>query len=494
MKNENMSKSPSLKINILLNMFYQVLTVITPLITAPYISRVLQADGVGINSYTASLLTIFTLFAALGTASYGKKIIAGFRDDIKSYSKAFWEIELITLFTTSIFLVAWVIFALLYVSYRPYMLVLSFTLLATLFDISWLYGGLERFQYAVFVNATYKVTSVFFIFMLVKTKNDLLMYTAITSISTLLGTASMWLFLPKYIIKVHIDLSSLKQHFKSTVVYFGPSIATSIYTVLDKTLIGIITRSDLQNGYYEQATKIISIVKSICFDAINVVMMARASFIFSQNDEKKLSDICDTTYHLTSLLSVAACFGIIGVSKTFVPVFFGEGYIPVVVLLDILAVVVIVIGISSVANTIYYFAGGHMRNATKLILIGSGTNLILNIALIPFLGSYGAAIATLIAESIITILFINGTNGFIKWIDIIRFFGKKLCSGLIMLITILILDRNMLNINNYVKLATEIMTGAIVYIIILIILKDSSILLGKEYIAKIIIKRGDFNG
>lgn len=474
----NKEKNPSLKMNIALNMLYEVLVVVTPLITAPYVSRVLQADGVGINSYTTSLLTYFTLFASLGTANYGKKVIASHRDDISSYSKAFWEMQLIKLFTTTICLMIWIVFAILYKQYTAYMLVLSFTLLGALFDISWLYGGLEKFQYTVTVNSLFKIASVICIFIFVNDKDDVLVYTAIMAISTLLGNVSMWLFLPKQVIITKIECSSIIKHLRGTLVYFGPTIATSIYTVLDKTLIGIITDSNLQNGYYEQATKIINIVKSVCFNSINGVMVARASFLYSHNNIVELNKIKDISYHIIAFLSIGACFGLTGISDIFVPFFFGEGYDSVVGLIAILSIVVVVIGISSVANTVYYVAGGYMRKATKLILIGSLTNLILNVVLITKYQAIGAAISTLIAESIITILFVHGTEGFIKWSDIASVIWKKIVAGIVMLICILMIKRIIVGMNDAAMLAVMISAGALVYILILALLRDPSLRYG----------------
>ncbi len=485
----NMKKQVSLRFNIFLSMMYEILMIITPLITAPYISRVLQPEGVGINSYVSSILTYFTLFAALGTASYGKRVIASLRNNIKEYSKAFWEIELITVFTTGICLLLWIILSLLYTAYTPYMLVLSFTLIATLFDISWLYGGLEKFQYTVSINSICKIISIICIFNFVKDKNDVLLYTTISSVSTLLGSATMWLFLPKQIVKTNIKFDSIKKHLKGTVVYFVPAVATSIYTLLDKVLIGIITTNNAENGYYEQATKIMGIIKSVCYGAINGVMMARASFLFSQNDKAQLLELRDSTYHLTSFLSVGACFGIIGISSILVPIFFGDGYSPVTILLYILAPVIISICISSVLNTIYYIAGGKMKEATKLVLIGATLNFFLNIILINKLGSYGAAIATTIAECVIAILFINGTNGFIKWSEILNLFIKKIISGILMLCAILILQKIFSTINSYYLLMLEILCGICVYCISLIILKDTSISIAKKFLISKIFKR-----
>ncbi len=490
---KNINKQISLKFNIFLNMMYEILLIIAPLITAPYISRVLQPEGVGINSYVSSLLTYFTLFATLGTASYGKRIIAGARDNTKEYSKAFWEIELITVFTTGICLLLWIILSLLYTNYTPYMLVLSFTLISSLFDISWLYGGLEKFQYTVSVNSICKIISIFCIFIFVKNKNDVLLYTTITSLSTFIGTATMWIFLPKEVVKANIEFNSIKKHLKGTLIYFVPAIATSIYTVLDKTLIGIITNSDSENGYYEQATKVLNVIKAVCFGAINGVMMARASFLFSQNDKNKLIELRNSAFQLTSFLSVGACFGIIGTAHSFVPIFFGDGYSPVITLLYILASVIIIICISSALNDIYYKAGGKMKEATKFVLVGATLNFVLNIILINKLGAYGAAIATIIAESVVTILFVNGTNGFIKWSDIYYFFIKKIIAGILMLCVIFILNKIFSTISNYFLIMLDILCGICVYCISLIILKDTSVSIVMNYLTKKILKRkGEF--
>ena len=477
MKKKRLNNSHSLKVNIIFNLLYELLVVFTPFITAPYVSRVLQPEGVGINSYTNSLLMYFTLFAALGTGSYGKKIISGLRDKIELYSEAFWEIEIISILMGSIFLVLWILFSLFYKQYRPYMLILSFTLLATLFDISWLYGGLEKFQYIVGINSVFKIISVIAIFLFVKTEDDVLKYTAIISLSMLSGSISMWLFLPQYVIRTNIKFSSLIKHFKGTIQYFVPSIATSIYTILDKTLIGIITDSNSQNGYYEQATKIINIIKSVCFNAINGVIMARVSYLYTQNDEKELKKIKDKSFDLISFLSVGACFGIIGISSVFVPLFFGDEYGPVIILLKILAIAIVIICLSSVANTTYYLPCDKIHKAAKRLMFGAGINILLNFLMIPFLHSYGAAAATLISESIITFLFVNGTNGFIKWSDIWQIMWKKICAGLVMLLALVMLQNIFIELSKIILLCTEILIGGIVYILSLTLLKDISIMI-----------------
>lgn len=189
-----MSNKPSLKKNIFLNVFYEIICVIAPFITAPYVSRVLQSSGVGIYSYTQSLVTYFTMFAALGTGTYGLREIAMCRDDKEQYSRTFWGIEIISVCTSVLSLIVWFFIAYLYASYRIYLLILSLNILSTLFDISWFYRGLEKFQYTILINSVAKILNIVLIFLFVKTPSDTWIYVLITALSTLLGNVSMWVF------------------------------------------------------------------------------------------------------------------------------------------------------------------------------------------------------------------------------------------------------------------------------------------------------------
>ena len=183
-----MSKeNPSIKKNLILSTFYQILTMIAPLITAPYVSRVIGSDGVGIYSYTNSLQLYFSMFAALGTVAYGSREIARVRTDKQQRSKLFWEIELLTIFTSTACIGIWLIMAILYKSYSIYLLILTANIFATMFDISWFYTGLEQFKYTVTQNSIFKILSIISIFIFVKDENDVAIYIAILAFSMLLG-------------------------------------------------------------------------------------------------------------------------------------------------------------------------------------------------------------------------------------------------------------------------------------------------------------------
>ena len=209
-----MENKPSVKKNYIYSLLYQILTMITPFITAPYVARVLGADGVGIYSYTQSYMTYFTLAAALGTASYGMREIAQCRDRKEEYSKKFWEIELLSVFTTLVCLLAWIVLIVFSSTYKEYFIALIPSLIATMFDISWFYTGHEKIGYTVLWNAICKIAGVICIFVFIKNKSDVALYIFLNSFILMLGNISMWVFLPKMLVRVNPKEFCLKKHFQ----------------------------------------------------------------------------------------------------------------------------------------------------------------------------------------------------------------------------------------------------------------------------------------
>lgn len=497
MKSATTGKSTSIKINLILNTLYEVLLIIAPLITTPYVSRVLRPEGVGIFSYSSSLVTYFTMAAVIGTATYGKREIARLRDDKKACSRAFWEIEIIKVVTTLTCTLLWLIFSFCYKEYSIYMLILSLTLFGQLFDISWFFGGLEKFKYSVGVNSLIKLLSVACIFIFVKHQNDLSIYILICSLNTLLGFVSMWFFLPKHICKTTISKDETMKHFKNSIIYFLPTIAISVYTVLDKTLIGLIVKenANAQNGFYEEATKITNLIKGFCFGAINGVMTARASYLYEKKDFTGFKRVIDSTYNLTTFLTVGACFGIIAVANTFVPIFFGPGYDSVTILLYILSPVSLCVCISNVAGTIFYNPANRIKLGSLLLMIGSIANLLLNLALIPIISSYGAAIGSLVAEFIIAILFVVFTKGFITIKMIIKYLFCKLLAGVFMFLFVRGLSNSLEQVMPGIPLLiVEVIVGVIVYTAVLYLLKDDSVQEVMHYFREKINKFKKHNG
>lgn len=473
-KKNNANKT--LSFNVILNTLYEILIVITPLLTAPYVSRVLGSEGVGIYSYTYSLVNYFMMIAALGTVSYGCRVIAINRMNKSDYSKSFWEIQTLSVITSLLSLSVWLVISFVYKGYEIYMLILSFNILSSLFNISWLYAGLEKFKYTIAINAIVKILSVITIFIFINSKDDVWLYILINSLALFLGNLSMWFFLPKTVNKPNFRNFSLKAHFKKTLVFFIPTISSTIYTMIDKTLIGLITSDASQNGYYEQATKIINIAKSVCIFGINGVMTSRANYLFTKDDLSEAKSLFNLTLNMTSFLSIGACFGLFAISYRFVPIFFGDEFAPTIPILFALAPLLILICISNTLYQVYYCPSGKVKQASIYMIIGMIVNVILNVVLIYFFKAIGAAVASIVAEFVICLLMIIGSKGFFNFRELIGILWKKIIPGILMFGCVFCLEY-FLNglLNSIILLLINIIIGIIIYLLFIVIFKDQSL-------------------
>jgi len=293
----------------------------------------------------------------------------------------------------------------------------------------------------------------------------------------------MWLYLKRFIIKVDLKSLKIKGHFKETLVYFIPTIATSIYTILDKTLIGLITKDAYQNGYYEQTTKIINMVKSLTFSAVNAVVGSRVAFLFSEKKYSEIKKRINDSLNYILLLGIGSCFGIISVASHFVPVFFGEGYSPVINLLKFMSPIVIIIGISNCLGSHYYTPGGYRKQSAMYICVGAVVNLICNIILIPLIGVDGAVAGSIIAEMVITILYIKNCRGFLITSQVLKLSIKKIISGVVMYAIVSAVSSKLKC--SVFSLFFEVLLGILVYSLSLVLLKDDSVAIIKQLTKRI---------
>ena len=339
-----MSEQPSLKKNIAISTVYQVLLIILPIITAPYVARVLGPDQSGIYDYTNSIQTYFAMFAALGTATYGAREIARVRNDAAMRSKLFWEIELMTVMTSTVCIIIWFIFIAITTHYKVIYLVLTMGLFSTMFDISWFFAGMEQFKYTVTKNAACKLIGVVLMFLFVKKPDDLLLYIIIITASTMIGNLSMWLYVPRFVQKVDFKTLTFRRHFRETLIYFVPSIATSVYTVLDRMLIGVITKNKAENGFYHYTMQIINMMKALTFSSLNMVLGSRIAYLFAEEKYDEIKERIRDSINYILFMGIGICFGLSGVAKRFVPIFLGPGYDRVIVMLMLMSPIVVIIG------------------------------------------------------------------------------------------------------------------------------------------------------
>ncbi len=467
-----MSQAPSLKKNIALSTMYQILLVVLPFITAPYVSRVIGPEGSGINSYTNSIQTYFSMFAALGTASYGAREISRERDNVERRSVLFWEIELMTVITSLVCIVVWFVMIQFSGRYKVYFLALTMGLFSTMFDISWFFTGIEQFKYTVAKNALFKLAGVVLMFLFVKKESDLLLYIIIMAASQMLGNLSMWMYMPRFLTKVDRRQFKLGHHFRETLIYFVPSIATSIYTVLDRSLIQWITKNDAENGYYQYATQIINIMKALTFASLNTVLGSRIAYLFAEEKYDEIKSRINDSINYILFMGIGICFGLIGIAPRFVPAYLGERYDRVVPMLILMSPIIVVIGVSNCLGSQYYTPSGKRSLSAKFIIAGAITNLCLNLVLIPKFWGYGAIVASLLAELVITVLYLKFCDGYFDPRTLWREGWKKFIAGASMLCMIKLVDRFLAG-NDLIAVIVEFCVGSATYLLLIWLLKDS---------------------
>lgn len=475
----------SIKKNYVYNLTYQILTLITPLITTPYLSRVFGADGIGTCSYIESISSYFVLFATLGLTTFGQRETSYVQDDRKKRSIIFWETNIIELIASTLCIVAYVVFSFSQTNYKLY-LVLVLNLFSVIANISWLFQGMEEFGKIVLRNIIFKIINIVYIFTFVKTKDDIIIYLFGVAFFGLINNLSYWISVPQYIDRPILKELHPSKHIKTVIALFVPTIAMQVYTVLDKTMIGVITNNSFENGYYEQALKIARLVLTIV-TSLGTVMIPRIGYHYSKGDMEIVKQYMYRAYKFVWLCGVPLTLGLIAVSNNFVPWFFGDGYDKVVSLLGILSFLILAIGINNVTGMQYLIPTKRENTFSLTVIIGALTNFVLNFLLIQMFQSMGAAIASVVAETTIAIIQIYIVRKELSPFEIVKCGLHYFIAGGLMFITLM-------QIRGYFNASVLhtfelVVIGAIIYGSVLLVMKDEFLLSNIYKIFKKIIKR-----
>lgn len=458
--------------NYLYNLTYQILTLIVPLITTPYVSRVLGAKGVGIYSYTNSIIQYFILFGCIGLNLYGQREIAYVQQDKEKRSRVFWELAALRTITVSISLVLFYFTLASNSQYSYVYIIMMLDILASMIDISWFFQGVEDFRKIVVRNFFIKLAGVAVVFLFVRTARDLRLYVLCHSATLFLGNLSMWFYMPKLLKKVSIKELQFFRHIKPTVILFVPQIATSVYTILDKTMIGYLTGVEEEVAYYEQGQKIVKIVLALV-TSLGTVMMPRVANLFKLKETDKIKQYLSKSFRFVFFLSFPMMFGLAAVSCNLVPWFFGSGYDEVIPNMMVISPIIVFISLSSIMGTQYLLPIGRQKAFTFSVSAGCVVNCILNFLLIPKFLSIGAAIATVIAEFSVTAVQTYFTRKDFDFKDIVLSNRNYIfCSAIMFLLTYL-LAKTLTPTFFHTMICVVI--GCTVYLSLLLIMKDEAL-------------------
>lgn len=455
----------SVKKNFIYNIVYQILIMILPLITAPYIARTLGDEKLGIFSYTYSVAAYFALFAILGLNNYGNRTVAKIRANRKQLSTTFWEIFSMQASLGIVVCIVYILYVVFLCQENKAIAFLQLGyVIADAFNINWLFFGLEKFKLTVTRNIIIKICSVLAIFLFVKSPQDIYLYTVIMMGASVLSQAVvLWPFVKKEVDWVKPHFKGIIKHTKPNLVLFIPVIAVSIYKVMDKIMLGNLSTMS-QVAYYEYGEKIITISVSV-ITALGTVMLPQISFLIANGKKEKSFEYIQKSMAISFMASCAMAFGIAAIADDFAVWFYGADFAASGSVMKGLAVTTIFISLANVVRTQYLIPTGKDKIYIISVIMGAVINLVMNGIFIPKYQANGAVIGTVCAEFVVMIYQMLAVRKELPLKQYFREGSPFLLIGAIMFLVVKVI--NCLEISQiFLKMCLEILSGACVYIVV----------------------------
>lgn len=385
------------KLNFIFQLLYQLIILIIPLIISPYLTRVLGETNLGVYTYSNSIAYYFVIFGMLGIMKYGQRAIASVKHDKIKLRKCFWSIFIVHAIVSLISLSFYSIFSIFIISeYNKIYIVQIIYVASCLFDITWYFYGLEDMKSIVLRNLIIKILMFVMIFLFVKNSEDLLMYAIIMSISSLLSQIIVWPKILKSLPPIKVTKLEIVEHVKPMFILFISVIAVALYTIFDKTLLGIFSTKE-NVAYYEYSDKIINIPK-IIIATISTVMLPKACKYVALGETSKLKKYTAISLNYTYFVGFGCVFGLIGVSSLFTTLYYGSNFMECGKIVQIMSPLILIVGIGDILRTQYLIPNKKDKEYTICICISAVLNLILSLFLIKQMGIFGALIGTISAE------------------------------------------------------------------------------------------------
>ena len=474
----------SLKINAIFNALYSILSLLVPFITSPYISRVLGPENLGVQSYYSSIVNYFVLFASFGFATFGIQFISTAQTDKAERSKRFFSIMIAKsgfgFITVAIYLCT--IFPIFRSDSQALLLFGTFSLniFAAAIDPVFYFQGKENFVSVSIRNMIVRIISVILIFTLVRSENDLPAYVAINCGSQFISAAILYFGLIRGEISfIKPNKSDLLLVIKKSFGYFVPTVAVTLFTSLNATLLGLFGYKGDESGYYSQAVNIIQILSTLV-GSLTTIVLARFSYLLQTGNKEEIELEKEKIFHAFWVFSLPVCFGLIAIAGNFVPDFFGQDFQKSTYLVYIMAPVIVLSALNGLYGDMYYRPADKVWTQTMCIFISSFGNIVICCCTIPFVKSYGAAIGKLSAEIIQIPLLLYFSRGHMNPKIIYIHMIKPLISSLLMFVGIFLYCTYMpfgdSTLLSWVETFTAIFLGIIIYGISEIILKDSFVI------------------
>lgn len=398
-------KIRSVRFNAIMNTILTLSSFIFPLITFPYVSRILQPEGTGAVSFANSIVSYFTMIASLGVPIYGIRACSKVRDDKEELSRTVQEILIINLVLTVFVYVAY-IWAVLNVdkmhNESTLYAIMSLNILFNVIGVEWLYKGLEQYSYITVRSIAFKILSIVLMFLMIHQKQDYVLYGAITVIAGTGSNIFNLINLRKYIYLHPVKYYNFKRHLKPILVFFAMSVATTIYTNLDNVMLGFMT-NEIQVGYYDAAVKIKHILVSFV-TSLGPVLLPRATYYVENGHMEEFKRIIRKAFHFVWILGIPVMLYFMIMAKESIFLLSGESYAGSIIPMQIITPTVVLIGLSNVLGIQILLPLGKEHLVFISEVAGAVVDLIINAMLIPIWGAAGAAFGTLVAEMVVLLV------------------------------------------------------------------------------------------
>ena len=395
-------KIKSVKFNFIMNFILTASNFIFPLITFPYVSRVLGASGTGKVSFAISVVSYFTMVAALGVPTYGIRAAAKARDDQEKLNRTTQEILIIHLFMMILVSIAYIM-AILFVprfqSDRILFLVVGVSILLDPLGVNWLYQGLEQYGYIAKRSIFLKFVGVILMFMFIHSPDDYVFY-GVTSILASAGSNVLnFINLRKYVSLKPVGDYNIKQHLKPILILFAQVVAVNIYTNLDNVMLGFM-KTDLDVGLYAAAVKVKTILTSLV-TSLGAVLLPRLSYYIMEGRKEEFQALIKKAYNFVIVIAFPLMLFTIFYAKDCLICLSGNEFIGATLAMQIIAPTIVLIGLSNLLGIQVLTPLNREKQLVYSVVAGAVADLILNMVFIPEMGAAGAALGTLVAEAVV---------------------------------------------------------------------------------------------
>lgn len=394
-------KQHSIQYNFVMNFILTASSILFPLITFPYVSRVLGPDGTGKVAFATSMVQYFTMIAMLGVPTYGVRAIAQAKSNPKELKAVVVELLTINLVMTAVSYLLFFI-CLLFVpqmrSQKVLMLVCSSAILLNSLGINWFFQGMEDYSYITMVSMLFKVVSVVTMVLFVRSESDYIWY-GVMSVLSSYGSGIVNIFrLPRYLEPGKVEYHYVR-HLKPILIFFSMSVATTIYTNLDTVMLGMM-KNDTEVGLYNAGIKVKTLLVTL-ITSLGTVLLPRLSEYIAAGKNEEFLRLVSKAISFVLLFSIPVSIYCAFYTEDILLLLSGEAYLGAAPAMEILMPTIIFIGLSNICGIQVLVPLGREKQVFVSVASGAVLDLVLNAFLIPYLGAAGAAIGTLCAEILV---------------------------------------------------------------------------------------------